>query len=126
MPQDQELLRATIAPSNSIIFLSDPTCPIEVPEITRGASIWRSANCVAVGTLCEIDGATTIVLGSKVDGSLGRKVFTGSIQTPGRIIAVTTSTADIVLSLSVPDEKTTLNIWTNDESEPDLILIEAS
>jgi hypothetical protein len=117
--------KATIRPPYSIVFVSDPTHRYDTPDITPGKLVWSTTDCVAIGTLAEVDGMTTLLLESRIEDKVGRVVFAGYIDTPGRMVAISTAETEVVLSIPVPDQRTRVTIWANDESGPDLILVEA-
>ena len=113
-----------VAPPHSIIFINDPTIDFDVPENIGPGLVWATENCVAVGTLAEDDGATTIQLVSDVVSPQGDVAFDGTIKTPGRVVAITTSDSEQLMSIS-SGEETRITVWVNDSREPDIILIRA-
>jgi len=114
-----------IAPSNSIVFVSDPTQSADIPIDPGLSLVSASRNCVCVGTLAEVDGETMIRLGSDFANPEGEIVFDGSIETPGHRLAVSDASAIEILAIDVPSSLTRLTIWANDPIEPDVILIRA-
>jgi hypothetical protein len=118
--------RIDIAPPNSLVLVMDPSVG-EVPEIMAGGSIAASRSCVAVGTLCEVDGSTRISLGATNSGLEGHRLaFDGVLETPGRRIAVMSVTDEVLIQMPVESDQTRVRVWTNDDREPSDIDIEAS
>ena len=95
-----------------------------MPKDIGPGLVWATESCVAVGTLSEIDGLTTIQLASDFLSPTDQIAFEGAIKTPGRIVAITTSDGEALISIS-SGEETRLTVWVNDSHEPDLILVRA-
>jgi hypothetical protein len=97
------------------------------PETFAGTLVSATSSCVAIGTLSEMDGPTTIVLTdeSAPDASSKLLVFDDSIVIPGRILSVVTTLNDVVLSLPIHEEAVRVRIWVNDAKEPDRIVVAA-
>jgi hypothetical protein len=70
------------------------------------------------------DGDTDVSLGParEIDPG-GRPIFDGSLETPNRIVVVTTAESEILLKAAVPSKSTRVRIWTNHPSEPDKIAV---
>ena len=113
-----------LAPKNSILFLGDRDEPLDVPEITDRL-VASTSTCIAIGTLAEVDGETTVQLMPKISTPVGDMVFQGTLETPSRALSVSDSEGLSVLSLDVPTTRTWITIWANDWSEPDLIQVQA-
>lgn len=114
-----------LSPPHSILFILDPTAVADVPDVS-GDLVSATSSCVAIGTLAEMDGETTVILEKAVSDPSGHLVFNGEITTPSRRLAVTRSDVSLVSELAVSKDRARLRIWANDPSEPDLITIEAS
>lgn len=114
-----------VSPPHSILFISDPTAVADIPEIAS-TLVSATSSCVAIGTLAEMDGETTVILDRAVPAPVGELVFNGDVETPGRRLAVTFSDGSMVSELVVSTERVRVRIWANDASEPDSISIEAS
>jgi hypothetical protein len=90
------------------------------------ALVSATPSCVAVGTLCEIDGETTISLSDEgVPPGFGpTPVFDGVLQTDSKKLSVCNVLLEVLLEIDVPSKRTRLQIWANDTtSEPDSIAI---
>lgn len=114
-------MTAQIAPPNSIILVLDPECGV-LPEELRGASIASTPSALVVGTLAESDGPVEVSMGGASDRPTNNDLelrWAGSLATSGRL-AVLTVTQVVVLEMpAAPSAK--VELWTNDENEPDLI-----
>jgi hypothetical protein len=113
-----------VAPPNSLLLIMDPDAgqpPLELHD----AALAATDSCIAIGTLCEIDGETTIQLGVEPSaGSPGiAQVFEGQIATPSRRIAVCTALNSVLASIEVTGSLTRVRIWTDDPTEPSQIWI---
>jgi hypothetical protein len=115
------------APRNSLLLVSGNPNEGETPEVTGIGLVWWTQSCVAVGTLMENDGETSVVLSDDAGvvpaGAEFRRVFGGSIETPTKEIWVSTVNCEGILSLPVPGIASYIEIWANDVSEPDKLLI---
>ena len=112
-----------IAPSNSILFISDPGGG-RIPEITRERRIWSTTSCIAFGCLMFQDGETDVTLGNVREvSSGGPPAFDGILETPSRSIVVSTVEHTSVLGCAVSNTSTRVRIWTNHPTEPDEIII---
>jgi hypothetical protein len=116
-----------IAPRNSLLFIAGAPDEGESPEVTGIGLVWSTPSCVAIGTRMEDDGETSVMLSDEAhadSADLGlRRVFDGSIHTPKKEIWVSTVTGEGVLSLPVPMITSRIEIWANDITEPDKLLI---
>ena len=112
---------------HSIIFVYDPDHDgLEIPDWSGKAPAQASKSCVSIGTLCEMDGSTRIVLSPKASelapsGAL--TIFDGEIETPARQLWVNTSKELGLLTSKVPQLKTQIEVLVNRSTEPDEILI---
>lgn len=119
-------LEVRVAPENSIIFVSDPTGYEEIPLDSIGtAPVVATPSCIAIGTLAQQSGETTIRLGDSFEHPAGELAFDSTLETPGKIIAVTGARLENFLSMRVRTQVTNVKVWVNDTREPDLIIIQA-
>ena len=111
-------------------FEASPSCTIfvsdilggEIPEPTRVGNCWFTSSCVAVGCLSFMDGNTKVTLDSgKPDLGSRTLEFDGFIDTPRRLLIVSTSENNILLRSRVVDIRTRVRILTSHPSEPDQI-----
>lgn len=83
-----------LAPPNNLILVLDPDSG-ELPETVGRESVAASASAIAIDTLAEFDGETTINLGTPEelpdDSSLALR-WTGTLATSGRLAVLTRST----------------------------------
>jgi hypothetical protein len=112
------------APPNCIFFLEDPK-EGEIPEIDpRPLSIWSTRSCIVVGCLAFMDGETEFVLSDSADDSpKADPAFDGVLDTPSRVVEVSTSEGEILLHREVPSHFTRVRIWTDHPTEPEHILV---
>jgi hypothetical protein len=115
----------TFAPEHAIIFIADATRHGEIPIDTGAGPVTATASCICVWTRMEAGGGTTVKLAATFEQPDGNVVFDGVLETPGRQIGVFQTGREAVLSMPVRSSTTHVKVWTNDPSEPDLILIQA-
>jgi hypothetical protein len=112
-----------IAPSNSLILVLDPETGA-LPDSLEGNSIAACPWGLAIGTLNEFDGETTVSLASAAelpdDQGLLRR-WRGVVFTSGRIGVL--NVHNEVLLETVSGEAQTVEVWTNDLNEPDIIWV---
>ena len=118
-------MEVRLAPPHSIIFICDPTTgPTGIPSNMGAGLASATDSCVAVGTLAEMDGETTIRLSDDFTDPQGDVVFEGMIKAPSGIVAISTSGREQLASIRV-SQNAHITVWANDASEPDLILVRA-
>lgn len=114
---------AKIAPPNSLLLVAG-TGGGEIPESFGGAMIASTSTCIAIGCRSEADGETEVILGRAEEIDPGdNPCFEDFLETPTRRILIRTVLGDTLLEAPVPDVRTGLRIWLNDNAEPDRIMI---
>jgi hypothetical protein len=115
-------LKTRIAPPNSIIFVLDPAHGFP-PSISGYELITANRSCVAIETLCEMDGKTSIVLTDETKTQRKGTIlaFNDSVETPTQEISIITSHNEKLLSIPTTSEFTAVQVWVNRKSEPDII-----
>ena len=112
-----------VAPSNSIIFVSDPDGG-EPPVPVRGPMVLSTPSCISVGCYPQIDGETEIVLGRIGEVDPGDvPSFTGTLETPNRAVVVSTVEEETILEVPVPETKTEVRIWLSHPRWPEKVTI---
>jgi len=109
------------APPNSLLFISDAAGGA-TPEMTRGARLWSTPSCIAIGCLAFMDGETEVSLVNAADMP-SKPVFEATLETPTRRVTVSTVDHKTLLSSAAPGMKTRIRIWTNHPTEPNQVLI---
>ena len=118
-------LEITIAPPNSLLLLLGKESA-KIPE-SIGQLIGATSSCIAVGTLSAVDGKTSVTLSDdvlpvqKVENL--RNVFSGILETPRSVVEVYTVLGEAILTLPVPNHRSHVEIWANNETEPDQLYI---
>jgi hypothetical protein len=119
--------KARIAPPNSLLLLMDvDRGDIPEPESMDSRRFVTTPSCVAIGTLMQADGETTVTLtdeGCPETGDDLRLAFSGAVLTPQMRIDVCTVLLDVLISLDVMNATSNVEIWTNHATEPDRICI---
>jgi hypothetical protein len=118
--------RTRIAPQNSLLLVMDKNNG-EIPESMNGKPVIATTSCIAVGTLSEADGETSVTItneGSQPRGIPGlRRIFVGKIATPGQLVSVCTVLLQPVLELPVQNTRSDVEIWASSETEPNELCI---
>lgn len=113
-----------VAPSNSVILVMDRTAGY-IPEGMGNELVVSTPTCIAVGTLSEHDGETSISLsdeGSPSGFGPGPK-FDGVLKTPSKNLAVCSVLDEVLLETRVPSSETHVQVWANDDNEPNRIAV---
>ncbi|MCC2314243.1 hypothetical protein [Cellulomonas xiejunii] len=112
-----------IAVPNSLILLMDPDTG-EMPTSLGRRSVAASSTCVAIGTLNEFDGKTTVHLDEPSELPRRENLmlrWEGTVGTSGRMGLVNVYN-EILLEMPA-NEAATVAVWTNDADEPDEIWV---
>lgn len=119
------MIRETrVAPSHSLILVMDRTVG-EIPETLNQSLVAASQSCIAVGTRCADDGSTFIALSDETPPDLPQQppVVDRVIPTPSKKLSVCSVVGEVFVFLDVPKARTRVQVWTNDDMEPDKIWI---
>src|ERR1700722_14826984 len=107
-------LEVRVAPENSIVFVSDLSWEHEIALDSIGtAPIVATPSCIAIGTLAQHSGETTIRIGDAFDNPEAEPAFDTTLETPGRTVSVTGARLENFLSMRVKNPVTNFKIWVN-------------
>jgi hypothetical protein len=124
--KDEMIIEARAAIKNSVVLVLDPQSD-DIPASMEGRLIAASSSCIAIGTLCEVDGETHVILtDEKEDQRVNSKlhsVFNGVIATPGERVVVCLVSLEPLAALPVSGKRSGVEVWVNDDSEPSEIRI---
>lgn len=113
----------TLAPPNSLILVMDRSFG-ELPDAMNGQLVAFTDSCIAVGTLSEVDGETAITMTDSLEGiERGEMVFDGVLKTPQCEVSVCSVTNEKLLTMKLPASEAHVQIFANDASEPDEIIV---
>jgi hypothetical protein len=111
------------APPHSLFVISG-SIAAPVPEITRTPVVWHNSFCVVVGCRSSQDGETILSLLSDGEKTpLAQPAFDGMIETPQKMVFVSTSERDRLGQIHVASMTTRVRVWINHPVEPDTIHI---
>jgi len=111
------------APENSIVFISDNLQSMP-PEHVWGNMINYNSTCVSVGCYPEIDGETEFQLGRAREVSTDfDPVFDGTIETPNRMLMISTVEGTILLEDTVSDLETRVRVWLSHPRWPEKVIV---
>jgi len=117
---------AKIAPKNSVLLVMDRDSG-EIPESMDGKLVVSMPSCIAVGTLSEADGETSVMLTNENTlahaGSRLRRVFSGVLQTPKKEVHVCTVLLQTVVTLPVSSTQSNVEIWVDNDMEPSRLCV---
>jgi hypothetical protein len=117
-------LGTRVAPSHSLLLVMDESTGV-IPDTMGGGLVAATPSCVAVGTMSEHDGETTVSIsdGSDPVSGVGVLVFDGNVSSPNYHVAVCTVHGVVLLRLDTVGPVARVRIWVNDGIEPDLVEI---
>lgn len=117
------IAEAAIRPPNSLVLIGDPSA--DPPESMCGRLVASTSSCLAIGTLSDVDGETTIRLVDADDPTplSPRLAFDGTLRVPHACLKVTSVLGDTYLERNIPDRIARLRVWVNEPIEPDEICI---
>lgn len=114
---------ARAAPPYSIVAVEDSSGGLP-PELTGDSRLVANDSCIAVGTQYEADGETEFRLGNRGEVDPGRPPnLQGRLKTPSRIVVIRTVLGDTISQMPVLRTETTISIWVNHPTAPDLVII---
>lgn len=110
---------------NSLLFVQDYEYG-ELPEALGSGLVTSTQSSIVVGTRPDFEGPVDIVLtvgprSNEDDAS--HLVWSGKLHTPNREISVCSVNLDRLLSIEVNSQHPLVEVWVNDDQEPDRILI---
>lgn len=113
-----------LAPPNSIFFFEDAVGG-RSPELDdQEIRIWASQSTLIVGCLANMDGDTDLTVSDSEADALGELPrFQCIIDTPSRVLQVTTSELKLLMEFTVAGSRTRVRVWTNRLQEPDRIVV---
>lgn len=113
----------SFAPVNSIVFISD-NLKSKPPEHVDGSLVSYNEFCVSVGTYPEVDGETEFSLGRADEvGDALQLVFDGIIETPSRMLIISTVWDEVLLEDSVADVETRTRVWVDHPGWPQKLVV---
>ena len=95
-----------------------------IPEAVSSSVATSTESCIAIGTLCEADGPTTITLTTELDGSGDCfPVFTGHLSVPSSRLSLFNTGMQELMYLRLTGATAHVTVLANHDSEPDTIII---
>jgi hypothetical protein len=119
-------LATRIAPPNSLLLVMDRDTR-DLPKSMDGMHIKSTPSCIAVGTLHQLDGETTITLTDEtpldhdIDGL--HMVFSGLLEVPSGEVDVYTVLNEAVLQMPVSTRRVGIAVFADDDFEPQQLYI---
>lgn len=120
---NETIKSVSVSPPNSLIFIMDHAFG-ELPESMDRGLVTSTDSCVAVATLCELDGATTVSVGTDPEGVEAEiLIFDGHLTIPSKQLSVCSALNVKLLSMDVSASHVHLKVFANDATEPSFIAI---
>jgi hypothetical protein len=121
-------METQISVPNGIVFLLDPTNKgVTVPTYDPDVVTASNPSCVSVKTLPEVDGEVTLRLTEKTirhETQRLERVFEGTVETPGKNLAIVTAGFDRALEMPVRDSVTRVAILVDDVEFPSVVEVQ--
>lgn len=114
---------AVVRAPNSVVLVGDAAG--EPPKSMSGSLVSATSSCVAVGTMSEADGETTIriVDEAHTPDKRGQLAFQGSLKLPSNRLTIASVLDETYLERPVAGPSVPIKIWVNDAEEPDEICV---
>jgi hypothetical protein len=114
--------RRVMLPIPNSLVLIEGSDSSELPTALDGL-ITATPTVIAIGTLAEADGATSLGMSSAGDADLAglERRWSGQLRTSGRLVLADVHGAEL-LRVECP-ALASVEIWTSDPDEPDVIWI---
>jgi hypothetical protein len=113
----------TTSPPNSILLVMGSRSG-EPPESFSGNVVSHTESCVAVQTICELDGETLVLLTddiTEIFPSMHNLLFEGEIVLADHEVSVMNSHNEVILSLKMSGQRASIQVWANEICEPNQI-----
>ncbi len=114
---------ARVAVPNGVLCVEDERGGTP-PRPVRGANLLATSSCIFVACTIDSEGETEVVVGSA--DALDSKdipLFDGSLETPSRVLTISTVEGTKILYAAVSSPSTRVKIWTNHPRWPDKVSI---
>lgn len=117
------MIAIEISPPNSVLLISDLVM-IDIPTAFDALTVTATKGCIAVGCRSVDDGPTEVLIGPiGAYVSTGICAFSGQINTPSRVLLLSTILGEVLLEVPVANVLSHIDIWVGDEAEPERIEI---
>jgi hypothetical protein len=107
---------------HGIVFVYDPTTPIDVPHDTGVAPVLATTNCVSIWAQHEDDGVTELVMSTSFEDSDCSLIFQGTVASVGGKLAINMSDCETAVEIDGLDVTTALKIYANGTPFPSKIV----
>jgi hypothetical protein len=115
------MLRVQVSPPNSVLLISDRS-QRNIPLKFSGSIFAATDSCIAVGCRSADDGPTEVIFAKRGEFEpTGSKAFSSSLFTPDKTLQLSTVLNEVVLEVPLTDASTQIDMYVNDETEPDRI-----
>lgn len=120
-------MNARIFVPNAIVFVLDPSnrCA-SVPDYVPNQVAVANSTCISVATRAEVDGEVSFCLEKSSSGageSAHKRVFDGSIETPGGKLAIVTAQFERVLETDVTAPVSRVTISVDEMCAPSVVRV---
>ncbi|WP_442578396.1 hypothetical protein ACSBOB_23070 [Mesorhizobium sp. ASY16-5R] len=106
-----------------ILFLSDASPNVTVPEVTGESFVVASEDCLCFCVLSFVDGASLVTVTDREDDLGGTKMFSGSLYASTGILAVSDSEAFEYIRIPVPVGQVSVDVWADDHGNTERVWI---
>jgi len=108
---------------NSLVLIGDPTG--DVPETLGGGLVRATGKAVAVGTRAEVAGETRIrvIDAGSPEHRPPIRAFEGMLEAPSGRLTIESVDGETYGEHPIPRGETRVEIWVNDDREPDEICV---
>jgi hypothetical protein len=113
----------TTTPPNSLILIMDHSTGVLPDDLGSGLA-GSTPSCVAVGTLSEFDGPTTVIVTNNPQASEGGVlIFDGHLIVPSLELSICNVLDERLLSVDISKPEIDIEVYADDTSEPSLLVV---
>jgi len=106
-----------------ILFLQDSSPDARLPDSVGPSFATATSDCLCFNVLSHVDGATLVTVSDEDCESGGARLFSGALDVPTGVLTVADSTLFRYLNVPVPAGRVAVDIWADDENNPDWVWI---
>jgi hypothetical protein len=101
-----------------ILFLSDASPKVKFPDDAGRSFVAATTGCLCFYVLSFVDGASVVTVTDEDCESVGKRMFSGRIESASGALTVTDSAAFRYLNIPVPIGSVSVDVWADDDKHP--------
>jgi hypothetical protein len=123
LEDDMTRFQMQIATEHPVLFLYDASSNVMFPDNTGQSFAAATTNCLCFYVLSYVDGASVVTVTDEECEVGGKEMFSGAIEASTGVLTVSDSNSFRYLNVPVPSGRVSVNVWADDEKNPDWVWI---